>query len=262
MEGALLAANIRRMYGLIDEFRVVIGAANAGSCYRPPIDNTSAAFLKAIPDPEHKIHIVSSEAAWLSKEIMARVATNGLKADILLHLDADEFWRIPAFKAAVNDLANGTMDRIRVPHIIYFGDCQHMEVSIDGHSPLFCPVRLMKMKPDCIIKHLGAGFTDTSGRMVGTEATVLSQAPLWHFAWIGDKRVLRKLAYYTTARHLNLFSAVQWKQAKARNWNTGSETFLTNIGPVAVVPCSASLVAPPDIQQTVLEAVGDAKVTG
>ena len=270
MEGALLAANIRRMYDLIDEFRVVIGPANVGAHYHAFPDHESAEIIRRIPDPQHKIRLVVSETAWLSKEIMTQVATHDLKADILLQLDADEFWPLDTFKRAVAHLIENDLDRLGVWHAMFFGDCDHLTArpcDVPGTGALssaalwFYPIRLMKVHPGCTVRHVRPAFVSTDGRVWGDRInTLLITPPVWHFAWIGQTRVLRKREYYAKARHMPMFSVEQWNTARDRGWPR--QTLTINNGPVTIIRCPEAVKAPADVRTTVLEALGEGVVTG
>jgi hypothetical protein len=234
-----------------------------GPHYQPPTDSTSARILAAMPDPEHKIHI-GPDMNWINKEIMAQAATDGLKADILLQLDADEFWPPDTFRAAVNEVWTSDVDRLGVAQVMFFGDCDHFAMPLDGTQFWwFRPIRLMKWRPGLIARHMPPSAVDAHGVLQGThDKTGIRIPPVWHFAWVGRERGLRKRAYYANGRGLPMFGEKDWK---AGVWSGGWQT---NFGPMIVRRCAdvkavpARFGLPEDLRAAVMEAIGEAVVTG
>jgi hypothetical protein len=205
-EASLLAANIRWMYELVDQFNVVIGPSDQGPGFTQPEDLDSLEILKAVPDPANKIRVVAS-GSWKNKEDMTRVATGDLSTDVLLQLDADEFWPRYTFELAMRHLECG-FDRVEPPHYSFFGDLDHVGASVeaDGREDLFyfAPARLLRVYKGATARHFGPAYV-CNGVVIGDRAVRLSEsAPLWHFAWIGRERICRKIRFYKEARGLNM----------------------------------------------------------
>ena len=258
MEGALLAANIRRMYDLIDDFHIVIGAANTGPHYRPPPDRDSFRILVSMPDPQMKIHIAGCENGWVSKEIMTQVATAELDADLLLQLDADEFWPLTTFRQAVESCWTRD-DSVAVRHAMFFGDCEHLAVPADDPLDVvwFAPPRLMRVvEGGSIVRHFQPAFVSRDGIASGNAAILTNVAPIWHFAWVGYQRVLRKRAYYANGRRMNVFSEAEWlEQPPDHEWQINGSPVL-----VKQIQCPLSLRPDREMYEGVMEALGEAVV--
>ncbi|KKK95166.1 hypothetical protein LCGC14_2675530, partial [marine sediment metagenome] len=98
-----LAFNIGRLYAQLDEFSIVIGPV--APIFGEERDTESEDFLRAIPDPDNKVRIRSG--VWANKNLMAEVACEELKSDIIFQIDADEIWPSGLVQESLKALAEG-----------------------------------------------------------------------------------------------------------------------------------------------------------
>jgi len=218
-EAALLSASIRWIYDLVDEFRVVIGSADDrlaghpwGAFHQEP-DKTSRAVLQAMPDPEKKLRIMAESPSWGDKQYMTDAATQNLKGDILLHLDADEFWPHETLKASIEAVLDSP-NRAAPGHVLYWGTCEYLCESETGSSVWFKPPRVMTIQPNGMVRHMYPVVLNPSGKEIGNVVPI-SGKPVWHAAWTGQKRMERKRRFYAEGRRKPMFSPAQlaewWK---------------------------------------------------
>jgi hypothetical protein len=218
-EAELLAANIRWMYDLVDTFHIVIGPSERGVGFERPADVESGGILRAVYDPAGKIRVVA-EGSWKDKEEMTEAATRDLTTDVLLHLDADEFWPRETFEMAMREIERGA-DRVEALHYIFFGDTTHVcaHVREDGtESPFyFAPARLLRVHAGARARHFGPAYVYKTGELVGQRAVRLPRThPLWHFGWIGKNRIARKIRFYAEGRRMEMPSANEvWEWIEA-----------------------------------------------
>jgi len=102
-EADWLGFNIMRMYEWFDEFSICVGPVKKLMGAEPDDDTVEA--LEALPDPGHKINIISG--VWKDKNEMTYWATRELESDFIFQIDSDEVWPVEAFKEAVELLRDG-----------------------------------------------------------------------------------------------------------------------------------------------------------
>jgi hypothetical protein len=257
-EGALLCLAIRQVYDLVDEFRVVIGSSDVRPKGHPrgwwaqPDDTTSEAILRAMPDPLNKLRIVPGRfKQWTDKQAMTDAALEGITDAIVLQLDADEFWPTELLKHCLSVFGTDPhIDSVAVPHVLFWGDCEHICRTGDGSDVWFKPPRLFRLTPNRRIRHLMPALVDKSTNTDVPNGCVV-HTPLRHAAWIGDARVLRKRAFYVKGRGIPMFSVEDWKN---RNTLPPDRVLQINVGPMTVAPTPEEYLPPADLRKEIEKA--------
>lgn len=190
------------MYDLIDTFSIVIGPSDINSIYQEP-DLESEQILRNIPDPQNKI-IIAAIGQWSSKDDMTYVATKNLNHDIVMQLDADEFWPHATFLKAIEQIKVGA-DRVGVPHWTFWKNSHFvLGEKLDSENfnyHYFCHFRIFKRKEKGILKHFALRYEDDSQPADTLIDIILSDTDaIWHANWIGNERVKRKFNFYWIGR--------------------------------------------------------------
>jgi len=202
-EGDWLAENIRRLYANIDRFSIVIGPSDRAYGYEQRPDDWSERILRSIPDRDGKISVIVRDA-WDHKNEMTAAATAQLDTDIIMQLDADEFWPAATFDAAMNALSSGA-DRVSAPHLIFWGGPSHVLHHVERGPHYFAPARFFRRVCGAELGHFDGRYHHVDGSIEPVrDVDLSSETPVWHFGWVGEQRVARKLRFYREARKLNM----------------------------------------------------------
>jgi hypothetical protein len=255
-EGALLRLAIGQVYDLVDEFRVVIGASDVRSkghprgCWNQPEDTSSEKMLRSMPDPQDKVRIVNSRfKQWLDKQSMTDAVLEGVNDAIVLQLDADEFWPPELLGKAISTLTNNTVHAVGVRHLLFWGDCRHICRTGEGADLWFKPPRLFRLTPETRIRHLMPALVNRStDTVIDDDRVCILDTPLWHAAWIGNERVLRKRVFYAEGRGLPMFSVADWKSWKAM---APGEILQINVGPMTIANTPAEYLPSEQLQKEI-----------
>jgi hypothetical protein len=222
------------MYDLVDVFHIVIGPSDIGGSFSQPEDHESERILSRLDDPLRKVRIVGS-GCWKSKDDMTKLAAQDLDVDVIIQLDADEFWPRETFEAAIAAIAAGS-DRVSAPHHIFWGDCQHVCERVDEASATtiyFAPTRTFRKFDNATLKHFQSVFVSHKTSLpIGLSIAALGvSTPIWHFGWIGRERVNRKFRFYSGGRDLSMPAPEEFA-----SWLSGRGPAEFRLGPNRVRP--------------------------
>lgn len=206
-EGEILAANISLMYEFVDKFVIVIGQVEVSASHTAKMDTTSRSYLLKIRDPLNKIDIFE-KPVWDSKDEMALIAQKALHTEILIQLDADEFWSKETLEAGVREIEKGA-NRVLIPHIIYFRGAKYQLTSKDLGDYYFSPPRMWLKTIGAELGHFSGSQSIKKIHINNVDSTLPTSFAIHHLGWVQRKQIRRKISFYTLARNYKMPSS--WK---------------------------------------------------
>jgi len=198
LEGELLAQNIELMYSYVDKFVVVIGQVEISTSNPLVIDVCSRKFLSKIDDPLNKLFIVDFEA-YPTKDDMQNVAISLLDTDILLQLDADEFWPEQVIEKSLLEIELGA-ERVFIPHLIYVKSVRNVFSSSSKKDFYFSPPRVWKNIVDANLGHFSGTWYKNGGFLTSKDAYLTYPYFINHLGWVNKNQIKRKLNFYGRGR--------------------------------------------------------------
>ena len=197
-EGKLLAANIKLMYNLVDQFVVVIGQVEISDSHRVAVDTKSKSILELIEDPLMKITIVD-KGNFVSKDEMTCLALEIINTEVIIQLDCDEFWSPETFLFALEKIREG-FTRIQIPHIIYFRSVKTIFNKKDQGIFYFSPARMWKVIAEASLGHFTGKWTRDGIELIDLNYTLDNTYAIHHLGWVQFEQIRRKIRFYRQAR--------------------------------------------------------------
>lgn len=196
-EGSLLAANIELMYNLVDQFVVVIGQVEVSPSNPKQVDMTSESILESLDDPLKKITIITGDV-FSSKDDMTLLALEFLTTDVIIQLDADEFWPRDTLIASLKKIEEG-FSRVFIPHVIYFRDVKHI-LRTKNNLSYFSPPRVWRSRDGSVLGHFTGQWTKDGVGLDEVDCNLTLSFPIHHLGWVNSRQTLRKIQFYRSAR--------------------------------------------------------------
>jgi hypothetical protein len=185
------AFNVGRMYGRVDQFVVVVGPCE-GFADEP--DEESADRLRNVSDPDGKMEVLSG--VWRDKNEMVLAAQVRSRHRAFFDLAPDELWPDEVVELACADLrdARGRPTHSVFRFLTFVGDSCALLLNGVGerHIEGVGALRALYVPPGSRFLHLLCGIEWYHDRL----NTIRHDEAIWHFAWVGPRRVERKLRFY------------------------------------------------------------------
>lgn len=200
-EARTLRANLDHLY---PHARQIIVCEGAIELLRRQLDigprstDGTCEILAEYPDPERKLLVLQRD--WETKDDMAAAYAAQASADLLWHVDADEFYAADAFDLVHAEFRDDpALHTLEVPHLIFWKSPGHVLVDSNGGERWCSVPRVLRNAPGMSVSHIPVrriidGKREETHRRRPHDPRIVC----WHYGWNDDARVRAKMRIYAT----------------------------------------------------------------